>query len=189
MSSSVDLNRELIARCRERDPAAQKALYERYAHAMFNTAFRILRNREDARDALQDAFVKAFNNIEQHRPEAAFGGWLKRIVINTSINAVKRRGPIWVEDGETVVEKAPVEEKTESYAELRGVDVDMARTALLELPDGYRAVLSLYLLEGYDHTEISEILGISVNTSLSQFSRGKQKLRELLTNKYRHGRA
>jgi RNA polymerase sigma-70 factor (ECF subfamily) len=144
---------------------------------MFNVSFRITGREEDAEDALQEAFINAFRNLNSYRGDAAFGAWLKRIVVNKSINILKRKKhELMPEDEQWDVAE---DENTAEYKE--GLTVDRVKRAINQLPDGYRAVLSLYLLEGYDHEEIGEILGISESTSKSQLNRAKSKLRKLLT--------
>lgn len=142
---------------------------------MYNTAFRITGMEEDAEDVLQEAFINAFRNLDNFRGEASFGSWLKRIVINTAINLIKKKriSPLPEnEDWDVADEPAP--------EEVDGLTVERVKTAMAHLPDGYRTVLSLYLIEGYDHQEIAGILGITESTSKSQYNRAKQKLRNLL---------
>lgn len=170
---------ELIARCRAGDRDAHYRLYTLYARAMFNVSFRITGREEDAEDAVQEAFINAFKNLAHYRADATFGAWLKRIVVNKSINVLKRRRHEWLPDDETwdvAEEPVPVEYREE-------LSVDRVKKAIEGLPDGYRTVLSLYLLEGYDHQEIADILAISESTSKSQLNRAKAKLREKLTSK------
>lgn len=145
---------------------------------MYNTACRITRNEDDAADAVQEAFISAFRNLNTLREEAGFGAWMKRIVINKSLNVLKKRN--W----EALSDEGdyPADDGHDLYEE-HILTVERVRQAIMELPDGYRSVLSLYLLEGYDHNEIGEILGISTSTSKSQLNRSKKKLRELLSNK------
>lgn len=175
----------LIDACKTGEISAQQELYKRYVRAMLNTSFRILNNREDAEDAVQEAFVKAFRKLESYRGEASFGAWLKRIVINQSINLLKKRKQ----------ESIPWDEKTQlewersndSFEMEMPYSADDAYEALHQLSDGYRTVFSLYLLEGYDHKEIAEILGISISTSISQYNRAKKRLKTLMKNKKGHG--
>ncbi len=167
----------LIEECRKGSRKAQFSLYDKYSKAMYNLAFRILNNREDTEDILQEAFVECFRNIKSFRFESTFGAWLKKIVVNKCINHIKKR-KIDLEYYETLPvtiyeEEENVEYQTEKL--FRGIE---------KLPDGYRIILTLYLLEGYDHTEISQILGISESTSKSQYSRAKEKLRTLLSNNH-----
>jgi RNA polymerase sigma factor (sigma-70 family) len=173
----ANIHGEIIAQCKAGDREAHYKLYRLYSKAMYNVSFRITGREEDAEDALQEAFISAFRNLESYRGDAAFGAWLKRIVVNKAINIVKkRRYELMPENEEWDVAE---EEGPGEYRE--GLTVDRVRTAIQQLPDGYRAVLSLYLLEGYDHQEIAEIMNISESTSKSQLNRAKNKLKELLT--------
>jgi RNA polymerase sigma-70 factor (ECF subfamily) len=143
---------------------------------MFNVSYRITGRQEDAEDAIQEAFISAFRNLHNYRADATFGAWLKRIVVNKSINVLKKRKhELMPEDEQWDV--AETEEPAEYKEELT---IERVKKAIEDLPDGYRTVLSLYLLEGYDHQEISEILGITESTSKSQLNRAKGKLREKL---------
>lgn len=175
----IDLHNDLIARCKTGDQDAHYRLYKLYSKSMYNVAFRIVGNEDDATDVLQEAFISAFRNLDSYRADATFGAWIKRIVVNKSINAVQRKKfePIPEDDRWDVAE----EEISVEYRD--GLTVDRVKKSIEQLPDGYRSVLSLYLLEGYDHQEIGEIMGISESTSKSQLNRAKSKLRELLTAK------
>lgn len=147
---------------------------------MFNTAFRITGNEDEAEDVLQESFVAAFRSLDFYRGDAPFGAWLKRIVVNKSITWLKKRK--WdrlPEDDRWDVPEELTTDETENFP----ASVEQVRKAIDELPEGYRTVLSLYLLEGYDHAEIGEILGISESTSKSQFNRSKKKLKEILQSK------
>ena len=168
---------DLIARCKMGDREAHYRIYRLYARSMYNVSYRITGREEDAEDALQEAFISAFNNLESYRGDATFGAWLKRIVVNKSINVLKKRKHELLPEEEQwdIAE----EEVQEEYRE--GLTVGRVKKAIEELPDGYRTVLSLYLLEGYDHQEIAGIMGISESTSKSQLNRAKMKLREKLT--------
>jgi len=144
---------------------------------MYNTALRIVQDEDEAADILQEAFIDAFTRLDSFRQESTFGLWIKQIVVNKSISTLRKRKldlkPL--EDGEQVAE----EEQEENDVELR---VETIKEAISKLPAGYRLVLTLYLLEGYDHEEIAHILRISEATSRSQFLRGKRKLLECLAN-------
>lgn len=173
----LNMHEDLIARCRTGDRDAYFRIYKLYARSMYNVSYRITGREEDAEDALQEAFISAFNNLGRYRGDATFGAWLKRIVVNKSINVLKkRRHELIPEDEQWDVAE---EEQVPEYRE--GLTVDRVKRAIEELPDGYRTVLSLYLLEGYDHQEIAEIMAISESTSKSQLNRAKTKLREKLT--------
>jgi RNA polymerase sigma-70 factor (ECF subfamily) len=143
---------------------------------MYNVGYRIVHDEAEAEDVLQEAFISAFRNLSRYRGDATFGAWLKRIVVNKAINAVnKRRMERFPEHAEVDV----MEEETDEMVDFP-FTVEKVKWAIGQLPDGYRMVLTLYLLEGYDHAEIAEILGISESTSKSQFNRSKKKLKEIL---------
>lgn len=171
------MHEDLIARCRTGDRDAHYRIYKLYARSMYNVSYRITGREEDAEDALQEAFISAFNNLDRYRGDATFGAWLKRIVVNKSINVLKKRKhELMPEDAQW-----DVAEEEEGVEYRGGLTIDRVKRAIEELPDGYRTVLSLYLLEGYDHQEIAEIMAISESTSKSQLNRAKTKLREKLT--------
>ncbi len=152
---------------------------------MFNVCTRMVNDRDDAEDVLQDAFVSAFGNLKSYRGEASFGSWLKRIVVNKCINFLKRRQAIMVpiEDG-----KIEVIDQNDDYDEVGiSLTVDKIKVGIADLPDGFRTVLSMYLFEGFDHKEIAEVMGISESTSKSQYLRAKKKLRTILENKVNYG--
>lgn len=144
---------------------------------MYNVGYRIVNDEDEANDVLQEAFISAFKNLDYYRGDASFGAWLKRIVVNKAINYLhKRRLERFPDDERWDVE----DEENSDTLEHFPYSVEQVRSAIENLPDGYRAVLSLYLLEGYDHGEIAEILDITESTSKSQFNRSKKKLKELL---------
>ena len=142
-----------------------------------------MNSREEAEDMLQESFTEAFHSLGTFRFESAFGAWLKRITVNKCINALKKRTADLV-----LVENLPERyEEDDSHAEIPGLSVASVQRAMEQLPEGYRVVLSLYLLEGYDHAEISQIIGISEATSKSQYSRARQRIQEILKQE-QHGR-
>lgn len=170
-----NIHAEIIERCLVGDRYAQNQLYKLYSKAMFNVSYRITNNFDDAEDALQDAFISAFKNLASYKGDAAFGAWLKRIVINKSINLIKKRHTQFEEVSDELME-----EGDDQVVKVDQLSVNRIKQAMEKLPDGYRVVFSLYLLEGYDHGEIAEILGITESTSKSQFNRSKKKLKEIL---------
>ena len=176
MNQVQEIHEELIARCRRGERDAYFKLYKLYSRAMYNVGYRITGDEDDAEDVLQEAFISAFRNLESYRGDATFGAWLKRIVVNKAITLLKqRRTEALPED-----ERWDIPEEKTADEPYDNLTVERVKSAIQNLPDGYRSVLSLYLLEGYDHQEISEILGISESTSKSQLNRAKSKLRELL---------
>ena len=181
--TTVNIHADLIERCKKDDPIAQYKVYKLYSKAMYNSALRIIGSTEDAEDVLQESFVSAFRGISNYRGDAAFGAWLKRIVINKSISflkKVKKEFFVMMDDqAEYLSESA----EDEHYP----VSVEEIRKAVLELPAGFRSVLTLYLFEGYDHQEISSILEISESTSKTQYKRAKDRLKKMLMNDVKYG--
>ena len=173
----MEIHKELIERSKKGDNQAQYRLYELYAKAMFNLCHRMMHNREEAEDMLQEAFTQAFQKLHTFRYESAFGSWLKKIVVNYCINAINKRKLELVYcdeiyEGSIVEEEVPQPEFTTKNV----------MKAMELLPEGGRMVFSLYLLEGYDHGEISKILNITESTSKSQFMRAKRRIVEILKN-------
>ncbi|MCU0451353.1 MAG: sigma-70 family RNA polymerase sigma factor [Bernardetiaceae bacterium] len=167
---------DVIDACQAGDRRAQYELYKLYAKAMLNVCVRITGNTAEAEDVLQEAFITVFRKINLYRGESAFGAWLKRIVVNTAINAVRRRRLVW----EEMDEEADVAEAEATDPHELDLQVAQVRQAVQQLPDGFRTVFSLYALEGYDHQEIAEILGVSVSTSKTQYNRAKKRLLSLI---------
>ncbi|MCA8831661.1 RNA polymerase sigma factor [Hymenobacter pini] len=176
----TDINAPLVERCRLGDRRAQAEIYKRYSKAMFNASLRITGDYAEAEDVLQESFLSAFRELHSYKGDSSFGSWLKRIVINKSINCLRNRRLQLVPLAEQHDGAAP---ETDSVGSLDGEELswraDVVRRCVQELPDGYRVVLSLYLLEGYDHAEIAGILNITESTSKSQYSRARKKLLEL----------
>lgn len=157
---------------------------------MFNTAYRIIGEQTEAEDALQEAFVSAFKNLHTYRGDATFGAWLKKIVVNKSLSSLQKnkREVLTVSDKE---EDGDLEAALVNVAEVSVMEptysVEAIKLAVKQLPAGFRTVLSLYLFEGYDHQEISEILGISESTSKTQYKRAKDRLKVLLGKEVNYG--
>ncbi len=178
---TLEYKEELVSRLMKEERSAQFTFYKTYADAMYNISLRIVQDQNEAQDILQKSFMDAFKNIHSYNGSSTPGAWLKRIVVNNSIDFIRKQKPVIQEIDHTIssIPEEVTEESDEQYK------VDMVRSAINKLPDGYRTVLSLYLLEGYDHQEIAEIMHITESTSKSQYSRAKQKLKEILKeNKY-----
>ena len=175
-------NREhnLITLCIKGNQNAQMQLYDQYCGAMFTVACRYLKNEEDAKDAMQEGFLKAFKNLTMFQPDATFGVWLKRIIINQCLDVLKKNTLQFSDDN--------LMELTISEDENWEFDVAITKNDILlaidQLDAKHRMVVKLYLIEGYDHQEISEILEIAKETSRTHLRRGKIKLKDLLKRKY-----
>jgi len=174
---TTDIHRPIIAKAAKGSAKAQRKLYDLYAKAMFNICYRMMNNAEDAEDMLQEVFCEAFRRLESYRYESTFGAWIKRITVNKCINELKRR-KLSLELNEEITPDAMIEEAEDTNdLELK---VEHVKLAMGMLPDGYRLIFSLYMLEGYDHQEIADIMEITVSTSKSQLARAKKKIVEIL---------
>jgi RNA polymerase sigma-70 factor (ECF subfamily) len=176
----ADNSREIIERSKKGNRQAQYQLYKLYARAMFNICLRMMNDREDAEDMLQESFSEAFRRLDSFRYESTFGAWLKMIVINRCINEIKRKkAQLEFFDDMTPFE----DEEDNTYEQETGLSPEKVKKAMEQLPKGSRMIFSLYLLEGYDHQEISEILDISESNSKTQYMRAKQRIKEILKDK------
>lgn len=175
----ANTHREIVEACKQGDRQAQFELYRLYGKAMYNVCLRMVKNETDAEDLLQNSFVDIFTKLSSFRFQSSIGAWIKRIVINNCINFLKKR--------RIALEELDVDRHDQLPAApeppIMGLSVEAIKAAMMELPDGYRVVFSLYLLEGYDHKEIGDILGITEATSKSQFSRARRKLQEILISR------
>ena len=173
-----NIHEDLIRGCQVNDRKAQLQVYKLYYKAMFNTSIRIVNNSAIAEDIMQEAFLEAFRQIDTYRGESSFGTWLKKIVINKSIDEIRKsKDVIPIDDIDAEVAD---QNDDENYLQVLSTKVEEIRKAIHALPDNYRIILSLYLLEGYDHEEISQILNISYSLSRTRYSRARKKLLEFI---------
>ncbi|PID67692.1 MAG: RNA polymerase subunit sigma-70 [Flavobacteriia bacterium] len=173
---------KLIKRCAKRDVYAQEQIYRLYAGKLFGLCLKYSKNKEEAEDNLQDAFITIFDKIHQYKHKGSFEGWMKRIVINTALQTYRDKKILHIVH-------EPVED------EMVGVDIDENKISLddllkliQELPNQYRLVFNLYVMDGYSHKEIAEELNISEGTSKSNLSRARAILREKLMAKAKEHR-
>ena len=171
-----NIHQDLIDRCSKGDREAQFRIYGLYYKAMYNTSLRIVKDPMEAEDLMQESFLSAFEKIGTYSGSVSFGAWLKKIVVNRSLDSIKKQKLFFEELDEKLA--GDISEKEIQYDV--PADIDRIRDSIMKLPDGFRIVLSLYLLEGYDHEEIGQILDISSSTSRSQYTRARQKLIEIL---------
>jgi RNA polymerase sigma factor (sigma-70 family) len=165
----------IIEKCKKGNHSAQTELYSRYHRGMFTVCKRILNHSAEAEDAMQEAFIAAFKQLDSFKGEVSFGSWLKKIAVNRSIDTLRKR-KIQYDD----LSKIP--DQSEDYNEpfYHEITPDMIKLAISKLQDNYRIVLSLFLLEGYDHDEIAVILKISNGSSRIIYHRAKEKLKNAL---------
>lgn len=166
---------ELLLRLRDQDRAAQKWLYERYSPLMFSVCRRYLRTREDAEEALVSGFFKVLSQVDGFSGTGSFEGWMRRIMVNECLMMLRKYQPLDFPGDELQILDQP-----DSF----NIEADISAREIIEvldqLPPGYRTVFNMYVLEGFKHIEIAEMLGISINTSKSQLILAKEKLRALL---------
>ncbi|MCP4975490.1 MAG: sigma-70 family RNA polymerase sigma factor [Maribacter sp.] len=168
-------HRDLVEKCKSGHPGSQYKLYSLYVDAMYNIGMRMLGNKEDTEDIVQDSFIDAFKNLSRFKYQSSFGAWLKRIVINKSINHLKtKRIPVVPMESH----EYHLTEEVDEHVDV--MDISKVKKGIAQLPTGYKQIINLYLIEGYDHIEIGEILDISTSTSKSQYHRAKKKLVELI---------
>ncbi len=176
---------DIIEQCKQNNRKAQMQLYKQYCDGMFVVAKRFVNNTMEAEDIVQEAFIKAFTKLDQFKGDVTFGAWLKRIVINKSIDMLKQKKQQQQELNERHLKV--VDENTETdWLVDDNITIDEIKTAIEQLPEKYKFVVMLYLIEGYDHQEIASILDITEVASRTQLSRGKAKLKTSL-NYLQHG--
>ncbi|WP_232817849.1 RNA polymerase sigma factor [Winogradskyella tangerina] len=157
-------------------------LYNQYCDGMLIVALRFVKDTMEAEDIVQEAFIKAFSKLDQYRAEVSFGAWLKRIVVNRCIDVLKAKRQRLIELEEHHLNVVDGDEQSEWLVDDE-ITIEDVKAAIEQLPEKYKYVVMLYLVEGYDHQEISEILKISEVASRTQLSRGKQKLQATLKTK------
>ena len=171
---STDISANLVERAKQGDQQAMYRLYKMHVQAMYNTCIRIVVNQFDAEDIIQESFLSAFNGLGSFKGDSSFGVWLKRIVINKSLNALRKKREVFMEiDNLNIVDENDIEDFPE-------VTPEIINDAIKSLPDKARVILNLYLLEGYMHREIAEMLDISESTSKSQYQRARSLLQEIV---------
>lgn len=166
----------MVQQCLDGDRSAYRALYDRYSKAMFNTALRIVNRVTDAEDILQESFTDAFMQLSSFKNKSTFGAWLKQIVVFKSIGFVKKHRINFVD---MEIAGDPAEESEMNEKEI-WYTVEQIKETIIQLPDGYRTVLLLYLFEEYSHEEIAEMLEVAPSTARTQYMRAKKKLLQLL---------
>jgi RNA polymerase sigma-70 factor (ECF subfamily) len=171
---------EIVYRCLQQDVLAQNELYRWYAGKMMAVCMRYARNRDAAADIMQDGFVKVFINLKSFKGEGSFEGWIKRIMINTALKQYRKdlkfKNDVDIDSAYNLTFESDIVSRI-SAKELMG--------HIQELPDGYRTIFNLYVVEGFQHNEIEELLGISEGTSKSQLSRARNYLMQTIKKDYK----
>jgi len=172
------LTTDIIEKCKSNDRKAQLQLYNKYCDGMYHVAFRFLKNAFEAEEAMHEGFINAFTKLHQFTGEVTFGAWLKRIVINKSLDMIKAKKATLIPLNEEVIGK--VDEDGDNWDVSDDVTIEAVKKTISSLPEKYEYPLTLFLIEGYDHQEISEILEITEVASRTLVHRGKKKLQQQL---------
>ncbi len=167
---------EIVERCKANDRKAQLKLYKQYCEGMFCVAMRFLKNADDAEDVLQESFIKAFQKIHQFKGDVTFGAWLKRIVINKSIDFLKSKRENTLRLNENFMQIT----EDEDWTVEDDVTTETIKEAIERLPEKYKYVVMMYLIEGFDHNEIAAVLHLTETTCRTRLLRGKGLLKEAL---------
>ncbi|MEN8137765.1 MAG: RNA polymerase sigma factor [Bacteroidota bacterium] len=170
---------KLIELCKRGDRRAYMHIYDKYSRAMYNVAYRFMNDSDMAQDMMQDGFIKAFSKIETYSGEVIFGGWLKRIIVNTCLDEIrKKKDIISFDDAKFLEPVIEVENENKDNEAL----VEHVKSSINDLPEKYRVVINMFLIEGFDYDEISSILDIKNSTARSLVSRAKVKLKQMLVS-------
>lgn len=171
----TDKLNQILAQCIEKQPKAQKQLFDLLAPKMYSVCLRYAYDSDEAKDILQESFIKVFNNLERFEHKGSFEGWVKRIFINTSIEFYRKNQKENIVDSIDDVKEKSID--TQTISALKAADL---MRLVNRLPKGYRTVFNLFAIEGYKHEEIAEMLNISENTSKSQLHKARLFLQELV---------
>ncbi|WP_298761520.1 RNA polymerase sigma factor [uncultured Psychroserpens sp.] len=170
---------ELIKACKQNNLKAQMQVYQMYKDMLYNVSYRIVKNEHDAQDTVHDTFIKAFQNISKLENDLNLGPWLKRIVVNSSLDFLRKKKKLgWLQESYEFTESI---EEDDTYEDIT-LKVDEVKKAIYNLKDKYRIIMILYLIEDYSHKEIAEQLGLKEGTVRNQYIRGKRLLKQQLQN-------
>jgi len=180
---------EIIRQCKKGDKKAQEYIFNKYSPVLFGISLRYMKDRMHADDVMQDAFLTIFTKIKQFKGAGSFEGWIKRITVNTALMQLRRDKKEFTYEFIENIKKEEKEEKNLDISDRKSVinNADFSQNEIFDtlskLPQGFRTVFNLYVIDGLKHKEIAEVLKISVGTSKSQLMRGRKKLEELLYEK------
>jgi RNA polymerase sigma factor (sigma-70 family) len=169
----------ILTGCLQNESVAQRELYAKYSPKMLSVCYRFAHNREDAEDMLQEGFIKVFSQIHTFQSKGAFEGWIRRIIVHTCINHLKKNKKF--NESVDIIHATGVQIREESVPSI--VQAKQVVECIRLLPLGYRTVLNLYAIEGYSHKEIADMLDVEESTSRSQYTRAKQMLEDILIKK------
>jgi RNA polymerase sigma-70 factor (ECF subfamily) len=166
----------LIIECVNGNPRAQRLLFDKFARKMFSVCLRYAKNEEQAEDVLQDGFVKVFGKLKDFKSEGSLEGWIRRIMVNTALDQIRKNNK---QLGDTNIDDVGYKIENNDFI-VENMMADDLMKMVQAMPDGYKVFFNMFAIEGYSHSEIADTLGISENTSKSQYSRARAYLRERL---------
>ncbi|MDR2956094.1 MAG: sigma-70 family RNA polymerase sigma factor [Prevotella sp.] len=175
----INFDPDIVEQCRTGNRMAQMLLYKTFYKRIYNTCYRILRDSSDAEDVMQDSFLKALTGLDKYDGSTPFEAWLVRIAINSSIDKLRRKSLDYVSLDENIGYNIIDKDENDEWEHIKD-RVAEVKAAIEKLPESSRLIINLYLIEGYDHEEIAEILNIAPGTSRIQYMRAKQKLIALM---------
>lgn len=186
LTPTITYNEELIARCQKQDQRAQLEVYKKYYKAMFNTAFRIVKDRAEAEDIMQEGFIKAFSKLHTFEGKSTLGAWIKKIVVNLSINAYNKNSKYLHVSYQDEFKNEIIEDEGIALSEENtNSKVQNILKMFDSLKENYRVILTLHLIEGFDYDEICEILKLTPANCRTTISRAKEQLRSKLSENER----
>lgn len=174
-ANSIDNEKELISRCLKNDAAAQKEMYQQFAGTMYTICLRYAQHQEEAKDFLQDGFVKAFKALHTFSFKGSFEGWLKRIFVNNALEEIRKKGRLVLT--ETLPDTKIIEDEWRMGSKM---NMQHILNCISTLPDGYRTIFNMYVIDGYSHAEISRMMGITESTSKTQLRKARLALQQKL---------
>jgi len=178
MQKSVE---EIVKGCLNNDRKCQEMLYRKFSNTMYGVCLGYTKNKEEAKDVLQEGFIKVFKNIKNYSGEGSLEGWIRKIMVNTSIDFYRVRAR---KDHHIDIENIPDSQQVVDYSVLEIMSANEILNLIQKLPEGAKIIFNLYVVEGYTHDEIARILDISEGTSKSQFWRAKKLLQQMLSSTY-----
>jgi RNA polymerase sigma factor (sigma-70 family) len=172
---------ELVRGILENSAAHQLALYRKFSTPMFRVLLRYAKDRAEAEDMMQDAFIRVYRDMNQFRGDGALGGWIRRIMVNTALSHLRKQRDFIRDTGDFM----PFENRLRTDEDFSAqLDAETLMKLLQKLPPGYRAVFNMYAIEGFSHEEIAEHLNISIGTSKSQLFKARDFLKKILEKSY-----
>lgn len=176
---------KIVAAARKGEAKAQRVIFERYAPTMMSVCYRYAGDVDDAKDLLQDGFIKLFDKLDMYAGTGAFAGWVRRVFVTTCLEYLRQKTALKLS---TSIDELEYHPPSGDYSVIEKLSADDLMELISGLADGYRTVFNLYVIEGYSHAEIADMLGITEVTSRTQFMRARKILQDQIKSKFHHGK-